>query len=400
MRRDTGSPLLSPMKETTVSIGPEGASRILAGHLWVYRSDVRDSGGAEGGEVVCVATAKGRFLARAFYSSRSQIALRVICREDVPVNREFWRQRICASDAWRQQLFPAQNTYRVVFSDSDLCSSIILDRYEDFLSLQTLSQGSERLRPLLVDLLVEHFQPRAIVVRNDGKVRDLEGLPQEKYVGYGHLPGNPQISMGGMLWEVDLLNGQKTGLFLDQRENYLAARQYARGMVLDAFSYAGGFGIHCASVADQVETLEIAEAAVGQIRRNAELNQTVNVSAIQGNCFDLLRQFYGTGRKFDLVILDPPAFAKSRSAIGQAKKGYKEINLRAMKILNPGGHLVTCSCSYHISPFMFEKLLQESAADAHREAQVMEIRGQARDHPALLSMPETHYLKCWVLRVL
>jgi 23S rRNA (cytosine1962-C5)-methyltransferase len=212
------------------------------------------------------------------------------------------------------------------------------------------------------------------------------------------LPETLQIPFNDKLWNVDLLNGQKTGMFLDQRENYQAAQIYARGQVLDAFSYAGGFGIHCATGAANVECVDIAEPALALVRRNLEVNRLENVTTVLDNCFDLLRCYQDSGRRFDMIVLDPPAFAKSRAAVGQAKKGYKEINLRALKILNPGGHLVTCSCSYHISSLQFAQLLRQAAADAHREVQVVEIRGQGRDHPVLLSMPETQYLKCWILR--
>lgn len=386
------------MAEATVQVSPDGAARVRAGHLWIYRSDIVDTGPAAGGDVVAVTTVKGRFLGRAFYSGRSQIALRLLTREDVPVDDDFWRRRIADADAWRQRLQGAAPSYRILFSDSDLCSSIVVDRYGDYLCLQTLSQGSERIQGLLVELLAAHFQPRAIVVRNDGRVRELEGLPLVKFAAHGKVAGDIEVSMNGLLWRVDLLAGQKTGLFLDQRENYDAARRYARGNVLDCFSYSGGFGIHCAAEAESVECIDISEAAVALIARNAALNKAPNVTAVQDNCFDRLRQYGDEGRKFDLVILDPPAFAKSRSAVAQAKKGYKEINLRAIKLLNRGGHLVTCSCSYHVTPLMFEQMLQEAAADAHRDVQVLEVRSQARDHPVLLSMPETHYLKCWILR--
>jgi 23S rRNA (cytosine1962-C5)-methyltransferase len=336
----------------------------------------------------------------AFYSTRSQIALRIISRQESPIGKEFWRDRIIAADAMRRRLYPEEDVYRAVFSDSDLCSSIVVDRYGEFLTLQTLSQGSERLKPLWIELLAEYYQPRAIVLRNDVKVRELEGLEQEKGVVWGALPENPLITMSGLRWNIDLIGGQKTGMFLDQRENYLAARAHAQGSVLDAFSYAGGFGLHAAANASEVECADISIASMVWIRRNASLNGIGTISPIQANCFDLLRSYHDSGRSFDMVILDPPAFAKSRAAIQQAKKGYKEINLRAMKIIRPGGWLITCSCSYHISTSQFEHLLRESAADAHRDVQVVETRGQSRDHPVLLNLPETRYLKCLVLRIL
>ena len=388
------------MDSRKVVVKPAGWARLQAGHLWVYQSDVADAGGAEAGDIVQVVNARTRFAAWAFYSSKSQIALRVISRQDVPTDREFWSNRIASADRIRRRLYPGENTYRAVFSDSDLCSSIIVDRYEDCLSLQTLSQGSEKIKPLLIELLAEHFQPRAIVIRNDVKVRELEGLAQEKAVAWGDLSDTVQVTLNGLRWEIDLVGGQKTGMFLDQRENYLAAGTYAGGSVLDAFSYAGGFALHAAGKATEVECVDIAEASLAWIRTNAGLNQIGAISPLRANCFDLLRKYHDIGRSFDMVILDPPAFAKSRSAINQAQKGYKEINLRAMKILRSGGWLITCSCSYHISALQFENLLRAAAIDAHRDVQVVETRGQSRDHPVLLNLPETRYLKCMVLRIL
>jgi 23S rRNA (cytosine1962-C5)-methyltransferase len=266
--------------------------------------------------------------------------------------------------------------------------------------LQTLSQGAERIKALLVELLVELCNPRGILERNDPRVRLLEGLNQQVAVLYGEVPPENVVKENGVSFVCDLAKGQKTGSFLDQRENHLAARRYASGNVLDCFSYHGGFALTIADKCDHVESVEMAPAAIEIARRNCDLNAVSNVTFREGNTFDVLKEHYEMGRRFQMVILDPPAFAKNRESVPAAQRGYKEINFRAMKLLEPGGFLLTCSCSYHITEPLFLQILAEAAVDARREIVICERRTQSQDHPILLTMPETHYLKCLILMVL
>jgi len=384
----------------TVTITSRGAARLQAGHLWVYATDLVEAGDAQGGDVVAVTDTRGRRLGWALYSDRSQIALRWIAEPDVEINRAFWRERLLGAAAFRQRTIGDAEAYRLVFAESDRLPSLIIDRYGDYFVLQTLSQGMEALKPLWVDLLVELFAPRAIVERNDVKVRALEGLPLVKGVLYGALPERLEVALGDGRFHVNLLHGQKTGAFLDQQENYRAAARYARGRVLDGFCYAGGFAVHLAARAESVLAVDISAEAVTQARQNVQANGLANVTVLEANVFDLLRELDRQQERFDLIVLDPPAFAKSRAAVPGARRGYKEINLRALRLLRSEGVLVTCSCSYHMSEEMFLELLREAAADARRQVRILERRTQAPDHPILLSMPETQYLKCVILQVM
>jgi 23S rRNA (cytosine1962-C5)-methyltransferase len=275
-----------------------------------------------------------------------------------------------------------------------------VDCYGDYFVVQTLSQSTERIKNLTCEILVELFSPKGILERNDPKVRLLEGLEQRVSVLYGEIPDEIVAKENGIAFVYDLRNGQKTGSFLDQRENHWAARRYASGEVLDCFSYQGGFSLTIANHCAHVEGVDMAPAALEAARRNQKLNSISNVTFREANTFDLLKEYDEVGRRFDMVVLDPPAFAKNRDSIPAAQRGYKEINLRAMKILKPGGYLVTCSCSYHISEATFLQLLAEAANDARKVIAVAERRTQSQDHPILLTMPETHYLKCLILRVL
>lgn len=384
----------------TVTITARGAARLQRGHLWVYAADLVDAGGAQGGEIVAVADPRGRRLGWAFYSARSQIALRWIAEPEQEITRAFWCERLREAAAFRRRAVGDAQAYRLVFAESDRLPSLVIDRYGEYFVLQTLSQGTEMLKPLWVELLVELFAPRAIVERNDVKVRALEGLPPAKGVLYGTVPERVEVAVGEGRFHVDLLQGQKTGAFLDQQENYRAAARYGRGRVLDGFCYAGGFAVHLAACAESVLAADISAEAVAQARRNAEINGRANVTVVEANVFDLLRELDRRQERFDVIVLDPPAFAKSRAAVPGALRGYKEINLRALRLLRPDGVLVTCSCSYHMSEEMFLDVLREAAADARRQVRILERRTQAADHPILLAMPETHYLKCVILQVL
>jgi 23S rRNA (cytosine1962-C5)-methyltransferase len=387
------------MSEAQIIVTRKGAERARAGHLWVYRSDVRDAGGAAGGSVVRVADERGRFVGRALYSDRSEIAVRLLTARDEEVDREWWRARLREAAARRAGLEREADAFRLVYSEGDLLPSLIVDRYADVLVIQTLSQGTESLKGMLVELLAEEFAPRAIVERNDVRVRRLEGLPPRAGVVYGEEPGELEITQHGVRFHVAPTSGQKTGAFLDQRENHRAARAYARGRALDCFTFDGGFALSVAPACESVTGLDISADAVGAARRNAELNRAANVTFREANVFDALRELESEGEQFDTVILDPPAFAKNRASVQPAARGYKEINLRALKLLRPGGHLITCTCSYHMTEPLFLGVLAEAAADARRRVQLVERRTQAADHPVLLGVPETLYLKCAVLRV-
>ena len=393
------APKAEMVAEASVVITSRGSERLRAGHPWVYRSDVR-SALAEAGSIVRLTDERGRYQGRAFYSDKSQIAVRLLTREDVPVDRAFLTERIRRAAAYRKIVVENTETYRLIYGEADLLPSLIVDCYGDYFVVQTLSQSTERIKNLTCEILVELFSPKGILERNDPKVRLLEGLEQRVDVLYGEIPDEIVAKENGVAFVYDLRHGQKTGSFLDQRENHWAARRYASGEVLDCFSYQGGFSLTIANHCAHVEGVDMAPAALEAARRNQKLNSISNVTFREANTFDLLKEYDEVGRRFDMVVLDPPAFAKNRDSIPAAQRGYKEINLRAMKILKPGGYLVTCSCSYHISEATFLQLLAEAANDARKVIAVAERRTQSQDHPILLTMPETHYLKCLILRVL
>ena len=386
-------------QEGSVVISPRGIDRLRSGHLWVYRSDVR-SAKAEAGAIVRVTDERGHFHGRAFYSDKSQIAIRLLTHKDVPVDAAFFTERLRHAAAYRKIVVENTDAFRLVYGEADYLPSLVVDRYGDYLVIQTLSQATERLKPLFVEILTELFSPKGILERNDPKVRLLEGLERSVSVLFGEVPDEILAKENGITFVYDLRKGQKTGSFLDQRENHQAARRYASGEVLDCFSYQGGFALTVADACEHVEAIDMAPAALAASRRNQELNSVENVTFREGNSFDLLKEYDEAGRKFQMVILDPPAFAKNRDSLPAAQRGYKEINLRALKLLKPGGFLVTCSCSYHVSEPLFLQILAEAAIDAKRSIVIVDRRTQAQDHPILLTMPETHYLKCLIIRVL
>jgi 23S rRNA (cytosine1962-C5)-methyltransferase len=387
------------MKEGSVVISPRGVERLRLGHLWVYRSDIR-SAQAEPGAVVRLTDERGRFHGRAFYSDKSQISVRLLTREDVPADRAFFTERLRRAAAYRKLVVENSEACRLVYSEADLLPSLIVDRYGDYLVIQTLSQATDRLKSLFTEILVELFSPKGVLERNDPRVRLLEGLDQRVSVLHGEVPAEIVVKENGVAFAYDLLKGQKTGSFLDQRENHWAARRYASGEVLDCFCYQGGFALTIADKCAHVEGIDMAPAAVEAARRNQQLNSISNVHFREGNTFDLLKEYDEACRRFQMVILDPPAFAKNRESIPAAHRGYKEINLRALKLLEPGGFLVTCSCSYHITEALFLQIVAEAANDARRNIVVAERRTQGQDHPILLTMPETHYLKCLIVKAL
>jgi 23S rRNA (cytosine1962-C5)-methyltransferase len=387
------------MKDT-VTINKRGSARVEKGHLWIYRSDVVDSKGIAAGLVVTVRDEKKRYVGRAMFSDRSEISLRLLTTRDEVIDREWWRRRLRDASARRLGIEQHTNAYRLVYSEGDLVSSLIVDVYDDVLVLQTLSQGTDSIKEMLVDLLVEEFSPRGIIERNDMRVRELEGLELRSGILYGSVPQTLVVNQDGIRFLVEPLTGQKTGSFLDQRENRLAARAIAKGRALDCFTFNGAFALHLATVCESVLGLDISAQAIDSARRNATLNKADNVEFREANVFDALREMEASHDAFDTIVLDPPAFAKNRSSVQAAARGYKEINLRAFKLLKPGGLLVTCSCSYHVTEDMFVELVKDAASDARRRVQLVEKRVQSRDHPVLLGVPETYYLKCLILRLL
>jgi 23S rRNA (cytosine1962-C5)-methyltransferase len=388
------------MSQPQVTITTRGIERITSGHLWIYRADVADASGVEPGAIVRLLDRKRHFWGQALYSSNSQIALRLLTREKRPFDEAFLAERIGAAAAFRRQVAAEAHACRLVASEGDLLPSLIIDRYGTCYVIQTLSQGMERLKPAIVEILKRDFLPLAVIERNDAAVRALEGLPEQVGVLAGEEVREVTVEENGVKFSFDLLHGQKTGGFLDQRENRAAAANYARGRALDCFTYTGGFALTLAPRCESVLGVESSAEALAGARRNQELNGFANVEWKEANCFDFLKAADQEKQRFDMVVLDPPAFARQKSNVESALRGYKELNLRALKILNPGGYLVTCSCSYHVSEADLLDAVATAALDAHRTVTVVERRTQSRDHPILLTVPETHYLKCLILRVL
>jgi 23S rRNA (cytosine1962-C5)-methyltransferase len=381
-------------------ISLRGVNRLKAGHVWIYRSDVISTKDAGVGAVVSVHDERGRFFGSALYSTSSQIALRILSDRPIADLAALIRERVQQAIAYRQPLVRDTDAYRVVFSEADFLPGLIVDRYNDILSLQILTQGMDRqeVRDALLTELSEAFRSGTIAERVDPHIRELEQLPAR---ASGLLTGektNTIFSMNGVRFHCDILEGQKTGAFLDQRENYAAASAYVHGEALDVFCYQGAFALHLAKVCPRVTAVDSSRPALEIAEKNALLNQR-EIEWIEANAFDLLKDYSTGGRHYDTIVLDPPAFAKSRKNLETALRGYKELNLRALKMLRPGGVLVTCSCSYHVSETEFMEVVADAGRDAHRTLRVLERRGQAQDHPVLLNVPESNYLKCFVLSV-
>ena len=383
------------MPSAQIKVSHRAADRWESGHPWIYVSDVTDTNGAQPGEVVQVVNPRGKFLGIAHYSSTSQIALRLLTRRNEPIDAAFLRARIKAAVDYRHQIIADSDAYRVIFSEADALPGLIVDRYADTYVLQALDQGMDAMTSLIRDCLSELVSPSGILARNDASVRRLEGLPQTVETLAGAVPERVEIRMNGLRLEADLLKGQKTGVYLDQRENYVAAAKYARGRVLDCFTSTGGFALHMAGKVESVEAIDSSALAIQAAKSNAALNSIANVEWREADVFDYLS---GLGRKFDTIVLDPPAFAKTRRQIDDAVRGYKEINLRALKLLNPGGVLITCSCSHHMSEALLYETVAGASLDAGKTLRVLERRTQSSDHPILLTVPETLYLKCLIVQ--
>jgi 23S rRNA (cytosine1962-C5)-methyltransferase len=384
----------------TVQVSRRGAERLKSGHAWIYRSDILSTDGIAPGAMVGVADERGKFLGTALYSSSSQIAIRMLSPNPVTDIHGLLRERIQAAITYRERVVRDTDAYRVIFSEADFLPGLIVDRYKDLLSIQVLTQAmdSEPVRQTVISELAARLQPAAISERVDPRVRDLEQLPARSS---GLIQGDKTstvFSMNGVQFHYEALEGQKTGSFLDQRENYAAAAQYARGEVLDVFCYQGGFALHLAKNCSKVTGIDSSRPALEVAENNATLNGR-DIEWIEANAFDVLRDYADAGRRYDAIVLDPPAFAKSKATVETALRGYKELNLRALKMLRPGGVLIACSCSYHVSLAEFMGMLAEASRDAHRNLRILESRAQAKDHPILLSLPETFYLKCAISTV-
>jgi 23S rRNA (cytosine1962-C5)-methyltransferase len=376
----------------------KGFAWFSKGHPWVFRDDLEKVEDAAPGAIVTLEKKNGDFLAQGFYSDRSKIAFRLISRNREPIDREFWKERLQRASQFRQSVVEKTNAYRMVYGESDGIPSLIVDRYGDHLVMQALSQGADQLTPLFAELFFELFQPVSLILRNDLSVRALEGLPPEKKIPMGNLPGHIEIQENGIRYSVDPWSGQKTGSFLDQRENRVRAGAYLRGEVLDAFCYQGLFGLHAARSAARVICLDSSREALDRAAENARLNGFENMEFLRENVFDFLKAEVERGNRYDGINLDPPAFAKSKGDLAAASRGYKELNLRAIRLLRPGGILITSSCSYNLSESRFLDILKDSARDAKADMRIIEKRGQSADHPVLLSFPESHYLKCLILQ--
>jgi len=383
-----------------VKVSRRGANRLKDGHVWVYRSDILAADGIAPGALIEVVDDRGKFLGTALYSSASQIAIRMLSNEVVKDLDNLLRKRIQEAIAYRERNVRDTDAYRIVFSEADFLPGLIVDRYNDLLSLQVLTQAMdvEAVRQVIVSELSDRLKPAAIAERVDPRVRELEQLPARSS---GLLQGektNTVFAMNGVRFLFEAFEGQKTGAFLDQRENYAAAAQYARGEALDVFCYHGGFALHLAPHCAKVTGVDSSRPALEVADRNAALNGR-EIEWIEANAFDLLRDYATAGKRYDTIVLDPPAFAKSKSNLETALRGYKELNLRALKMLRPGGFLVTCSCSYHVSTGEFTEVVAQAARDMHRNLRLVENRTQAKDHPILLAVPETAYLKCLIMAV-
>jgi 23S rRNA (cytosine1962-C5)-methyltransferase len=342
---------------------------------------------------------KGAAVGTAHYSDSSQISLRMLADRAESIDRGFYLRRLEAAEAYRKRVVAGSNAYRLAHGEGDQLPGLVIDRYGEYFTLQTLDQGMDRGKAEIASCLEELFAPKAIVERNDVAVRKRESLPLESGVLTGEAPEAVPVEMNGLNLYADLLHGQKTGIFLDQRENYVAAARYARGRALDCFTSTGGFSLHLAAKCESVEAVDSSEVSLKMAERNRAANAISNVEFREADMFDLLAGYAQAHRRFDTVVLDPPAFAKSRGSLDSALRGYKEINRRALQLLVSGGVLVTCSCSHHVSEAMLLEIVAEASLDTKRKLRILERRTQSQDHPILLTVPETLYLKCLILEV-
>lgn len=383
-----------------VKVNRKAVGRIESGHPWIFASDIVDAAEAQPGDAVRVVDPRGKNLGTAHYSSTSQITLRLLSNHAEPVDRAFLEARVRAAHRHRQNVVRDSDAYRLIHAEGDLLPGLIVDQYNDCLAVQFLDQGMDRLKPLILDILSDLLQPRAIVVRNDAASRAKEGLPSTSEVARGELPARVSVHMNGLELQGDLLHGQKTGIYLDQRENYRAVAEYARGRALDCFTATGGFALHLAGKCESVEAVDSSAPTLESARANAAANGITNVNWLQADVLDYLPSLVAARRHFQVIVVDPPAFTKARGAVEGASRGYKEVNLRALRLLHKGGMLVTCSCSFHMSEAHLLEIVAAAALDSGKRLRVLERRTQSKDHPILLTVPETHYLKCLLFEVL
>ena len=396
----TSDPESNRDAHTTLKISGRGANRLKQGHVWVYRSDLVSADGVPPGGLAKVTDERGKFLGTALYSSTSQIAIRMISSEPVPDLAKLLRERIKAAIEYRGRVVSDTDAYRVIFSEGDFLPGLIVDRYNDILCFQMLTQAMDApfTRETVSAELTNCLNPVAIAERVDPRILELEQLPVRSSGVVQGKKTSTIITMNGIRFHYDALEGQKTGAFLDQRENYAAAAQYARGEALDVFCYQGGFALHLAPHCSHVTGVDSSRPALEQADHNAAINSR-EIEWIEANAFDLLKDYSTSGRKYDTIVLDPPAFAKNKRTLDTALRGYKELNLRALKMLRPGGTLISCSCSHHVSAPEFLEVLTQASQDVHRTIRILENRGQAKDHPILPTVPETSYLKCFIVHV-
>lgn len=389
------------MNQVILKAGKE--KRLKAGHLWIYQGEIGIIGiGVKSGDVVEVLDNRGRFLGLGYYNQASTIAVRILTNQREPIDEDFFRKRLKNALTYRERVKPNASCYRLIYGEGDLLPGLIVDRFEDYLVVQFLTMGMEVNRDLIIAVLVELCQPKGIIERSDTSTRHLEELPERSGCIYGTCPESLVIVDNDLKFHVNLLEGQKTGYFLDQSANRAVLAKYARGRrSLDCFCHIGSFAIHAAAYgASSVLGVDISEDAIGQAEANAVLNGVGDRCRFKvANAFDFLRDQVGKKEVYDLVILDPPAFTKSKQALDGAIRGYKEINLRGLKLLRPGGILVTCSCSYHLSADLFWEIIAAAAADNKQRIRLIERRSQGLDHPVLLGVPETEYLKCFIFEV-
>jgi 23S rRNA (cytosine1962-C5)-methyltransferase len=381
-------------------VNRKGANRLASGHPWIFSSDLLDRGEAQAGDAVVVVGPNGAALGTAHYSQASQISLRLLSDRAETIDRAFYLGRIAAAEAHRKRVVEGSEAYRLVHGEADELPGLVIDRYGDYFTVQTLDQGMDRAKAEIVSCLEELFQPRGIVERNDVAVRKREALPLQSSVVAGEIPQTIALRVNGLTLHADLLHGQKTGIFLDQRENYVAAARYGRGRALDCFTSSGGFALHLAARCESVEAVDSSEVTLAVAKMNCEANGIGNIQLREADVFELLSAHAAAHRRFDIVVLDPPAFAKSRQSLDAAVRGYGEINRRGLELLGPGGILVTCSCSHHLSEAALLEIVAKASLDTGRKLRVLERRMQSQDHPVLLTVPETLYLKCLILQAM
>jgi 23S rRNA (cytosine1962-C5)-methyltransferase len=388
------------MNEPAVRISKKGAAWHRTGHPWIYRDDIIKPDASLSGKIVSVLDERGAFLGKAFFNDISKISLRFITNEDADINAGFWKKRLSRRLEYRKNTVGDSEAYRISHAEADGLPSLIIDRYGEHLCMQTLSLGMDNVKNTIVEILIELLKPRSIIARNDSAMRKFEGLAEQKEVLYGEPPEKIELREGKIKYLIDIMNGQKTGCYLDQRDNHIASEKYSGENALDCFAYQGLFSLHMAMTAREVIAVDSSAKALEGLKENAALNRLTNIKTEEGKVSEVLKSYQRQERQFDLIVLDPPAFAKSKKDLDSAARGYIDLNFRAMKLLVKGGRLMTCSCSYNLSEGQFMQVINEALNESRRQARLVEKRLQPLDHPILLNFPESNYLKCLVLEML